>query len=138
MGRNASACHPTGLAFARLPHALLSLPGVGWINFDPNVAAAKLFGVKQPDVSIFCEAPGPPDHKGAVAVVPQAVVEIVSEGSEIKDFDIGPVFYLSQGVKDVMILDPDSGTVIHHRVKSVQELKSPVTIELECGCVCTV
>ena len=55
-----------------------------------------------------------PDFKGAVTVVPEAVVEIVSEGSELKDFEIGPVFYLAQGVKDVLVLDPDFDKIIHH------------------------
>ena len=90
--------------------------------------------MKQPDISIFCETPGLPDHKGAVTVVPEAVIEVISEGSEIKDRIIGPSFYLSQGVKDVVVLEPDSGEVLHYTANQVRTLQSVATIQLECGC----
>jgi hypothetical protein len=51
---------------------------------------------------------------------------------------LGPMFYLSQGVKDVVVLDPRSKAIIHSRRDGVVRLESPAKIQLECGCECTV
>jgi Uma2 family endonuclease len=91
--------------------------------------------LKRPDISIFCREPDELDE--AVTLVPEAVVEVVSRGFEAKDYDMNPPFYLSRGVKDVIIMDPYNLSVIHHRVDSVRRLTSPVEIRLECGCLLT-
>jgi len=88
--------------------------------------------LKTPDLSIFCERPSEPE--GAVTTVPEAVVEIVSPGFERKDLEIGPPFYLSQGVRDVVVSDPRSRVVTHFRAGSVETLTAPVAIKLACGC----
>ena len=88
--------------------------------------------LKTPDLSIFCERPSEP--KGAVTTVPEAVVEIVSPGFERKDLEIGPPFYLAQGVRDVVVSDPRSRVVTHFRVGSVETFTAPVSIKLACGC----
>jgi Uma2 family endonuclease len=63
---------------------------------------------------------------------------VVSQGYEAKDLEIGPRFYLSQGVKDVVVFDPDTLVVLHIRRDEVARRVSPVEINLSCGCRCIV
>lgn len=88
--------------------------------------------LKTPDLSIFCERPAEPE--GAVTAVPEAVVEIISPGFERKDLEIGPPFYLSQGVRDVVVYDPRSQAVTHFRAGFKDALTAPISISLACGC----
>lgn len=53
--------------------------------------------LKRPDIAIFCREPDESDD--AISLVPEAVIEVVSKGYEAKDLEIGPPFYLAQGVK---------------------------------------
>jgi Uma2 family endonuclease len=92
--------------------------------------------LKRPDVSLFCREPEQLDD--AITLVPDAVVEVVSKGYEAKDLELGPGFYLSQGVKDVLVFDPTSLLVLHARRDGTKRLTSEVDIELECGCLCRV
>lgn len=93
--------------------------------------------LRRPDVAIFCREPEEEDQ--AVTLVPEAVVEIVSRGSERKDLELSPPFYLAQGVKDVVVLDPYTGIVWHHRAdRTVERHQSPVDLGLRCGCLVTV
>ena len=92
--------------------------------------------LKRPDISIFCREPE--EQEEAITLVPEAVIEVISKGYEAKDLEIGPHFYLSQGVKDIVVFDPYTLLVLHVRRDSVRRLLSPVTIHLECGCMCTV
>lgn len=92
--------------------------------------------LKRPDVSIFCRWPEETDE--AVTLIPEAVIEVVSKGYEAKDLEIGPRFYLLQGVKDIVVFDPYTLLVLHLRRDRAVRHISPVTIELECGCCCTV
>lgn len=92
--------------------------------------------LKRPDISIFCREPE--EEEEAITLVPEAVIEIISKGYEAKDLDIGPRFYLSQGVKDVVVFDPYTLLVLHVRRDRVERRVSPVEIELECGCKCLV
>jgi hypothetical protein len=88
--------------------------------------------LRRPDIAVFCREPDETD--GAVSLVPEAVIEVVSRGSETKDLAMNPSFYLSHGVKDVVVVDPYSDQVFHHRTDGVANLGSPVEILLECGC----
>ena len=88
--------------------------------------------LKRPDVSIFCREPAELDD--AITLVPEAVVEVVSKGYEAKDLTIGPAFYLSQGVKDVVVFDPLTLTILHARRDGTRRLVSEASIDLECGC----
>ena len=90
--------------------------------------------LKRPDVSIFCREPE--EEEEPVRLVPEAVIEVVSKGYEAKDLEIGPHFYLSQGVKDVVVFDPSTLLVLHVRRDRVARLTSPTAIQLECGCTC--
>jgi Uma2 family endonuclease len=92
--------------------------------------------LKRPDIAIFCKEP--PDIDQAYEVVPEAVLEVLSKDYEKKDTEIGAPFYLTQGVKDVILFDPRRNAVTHRRRDETREHESPVTIELECGCRITV
>lgn len=92
--------------------------------------------LKRPDVSIFCREPE--DIDDAITMVPEAVIEVVSKGYEAKDLEIGPGFYLSQGVKDVIVFDPSTLLVLHARRDGTKRLVAPQPIALECGCDCVV
>jgi Uma2 family endonuclease len=94
--------------------------------------------LKRPDISIFCSHPPESEHDEAISQIPEAVVEIISPGYESKDTDIAPSFYLMHGVKDVLIFDPRSKMVWHHRKNGIERLVSPVQRLLECGCECVV
>jgi Uma2 family endonuclease len=88
--------------------------------------------IKRPDISIFCREPDELDE--AVTLVPEAVVEIISKGYEIKDKEIAPKFYLENGVKDILVFDPRTLEIWHHTNTGVEEYKSPTGFTLECGC----
>lgn len=92
--------------------------------------------LKRPDISIFCQEPE--DEEAAIKLVPEAVVEVISKGYEAKDLEIGPRFYLSQGVKDVVVFNPYTLVVLHVKQTEVARHVSPVEIGLTCGCHCTV
>lgn len=92
--------------------------------------------LKRPDISIFCREPDEEDE--AVTLIPEAVIEVVSKGYEAKDLEIGPHFYLSQGVKDIVVFDPTTLLVLHVRKDGARRHVSPVRIDLECGCACEV
>jgi Uma2 family endonuclease len=91
-------------------------------------------GLKRPDISIFCREPNEEEQDSALTMIPEGVIEVVSPGSEAKDLEIGPPFYLSQGVKDVIVFDPLTLMVLHVRKHRTTRQVSPVVIELECGC----
>lgn len=92
--------------------------------------------IKRPDISIFCAMP--PIQDEALTVIPEAVIEIISQGYEFKDTTLNPEFYLAQDVDDVVVVDPRSGVVTHHRTTGVAVHQAPVTINLQCGCQCTI
>ncbi len=88
--------------------------------------------LKRPDISIFCREPD--EQEDAVTLVPDAVIEVVSKGYEAKDLEIGPSFYLSQGVKDVIVFDPATLLVLHATRERASRNVSPQEIALGCGC----
>lgn len=92
--------------------------------------------LKRPDIAIFCREPD--ETEDAISLVPEAVIEVVSKGYEAKDLEIGPPFYLAQGVKDVIVFDPTSLLVLHARRDKTVRLTSPQPLSLECGCEVTV
>ncbi len=92
--------------------------------------------LKRPDISIFCREPE--EDEEAIKLVPESVIEVISKGYEVKDLEIGPQFYLSQGVKDVVVFNPYTLDVLHVREGKVFHHVSPVDIQLLCGCRCTV
>jgi Uma2 family endonuclease len=95
-------------------------------------------GLKRPDISIFCREPTEEEQENALTLIPEAVIEVVSKGYEAKDLEIGPPFYLSQGVKDVLVFDPSTLLVLHVRQGGAERRVSPVDVVLQCGCRVTV
>jgi Uma2 family endonuclease len=91
-------------------------------------------GLKRPDISILCREPSEDEQDAALILIPEAVIEVVSKGYEAKDLEVGPPFYLSQGVKDVIVFDPLTLMVLHVRKERTTRQVSPVEIVLECGC----
>jgi Uma2 family endonuclease len=94
--------------------------------------------LKHPDIAILCALPKKSKLRNALNEIPEAVIEIISEGYERKDLELAPEFYLAMGVKDVVIFDPQTHIVYHHRKDGRQRLESPTTITFECGCACDV
>jgi len=92
--------------------------------------------LKRPDISIFCEKPL--EREEAVTKIPDAVIEILSKSYEKKDLEIGIPFYISQGVKDIVVFNPYTNEVLHFRDGEKREITSPVEIEFACGCGCVV
>ncbi len=92
--------------------------------------------LKRPDIAIFCGEPEEEDE--AITLIPEAVIEVISKGYEAKDLELGPEFYLSQGVKDVVVFNPYTLVVLHVRKDHVFREVSPVEIQLQCGCRCEV
>jgi len=92
--------------------------------------------LKRPDIAIFCRRPDEADE--AITLLPEAVIEIISKGFEAKDLEIGSRFYLSQGIKDVIVFDPHTLLVLHLTPTSAERHISPVPLTLACGCACEV
>jgi Uma2 family endonuclease len=91
---------------------------------------------KRPDIAIFCNEP--PLQDESLTVLPCAVIEIISPGYEYKDTSLNPPFYLSQGLLDVVIVDPRTGMVTYYSQEQVTHLTAPVVLELRCGCRCAI
>lgn len=91
-------------------------------------------GLKRPDISIFCREPSEAEQDAALTLVPEAVVEVVNKGFEAKDLELAPPFYLSQGVKDVVVFDPATLLVLHVRRDGARRHTAPAALQLECGC----
>lgn len=92
--------------------------------------------LKRPDIAIFCQEPV--EDEEAITLVPEAVFEVISRGYEAKDLEIAPQFYLSQGVKDVVVYNPYTLVVLHVRRDAVARHISPVAIQLLSGSRCVV
>lgn len=110
--------------------------GCGCIHISDVYISFPDGSLKRPDIAIFCREPEEEDE--AITLIPEAVIEVVSKGYEAKDLEIAPHFYLAQGVKDVVVFDPYTLLVLHVRTDRAVRHLSPVTIDLECGCRCTV
>lgn len=91
---------------------------------------------KRPDLSIYCE--DVPDTDGATKHIPKAIVEVLSKGSEVRDLQVGPPFYLSQGVLDVVVFNPQTLAISHFTTTGNSTLMSPAEIHFQCGCKVTV
>ena len=91
---------------------------------------------QRPDIAIFCAEP--PEQDQALTVIPAAVVEVISPGYEYKDVALNPQFYLAHGVQDVVIVDPRAAVVSHYRQDAVTTQHAPLTLDLLCGCRCTI
>ncbi len=92
---------------------------------------------RRPDIAIFCVEP--PDIDESWECVPEAVIEIVSPGYTEKDLSINPTWYLSQGVKDVLVVEPRERWVQHFSHGRPPATHAwHYTAELHCGCQVTI
>lgn len=91
---------------------------------------------KRPDLALYCEPV--PRTLTAATILPGAVVEAISAGSETKDLQLNPPFYMAHGVKDVVVLDPITGQVSHWGPHGFAVHRSPVVLSLAMGCEITV
>lgn len=92
---------------------------------------------KRPDIAIFCIEP--PDIDESWDQVPEAVIEIISLGYEEKDLSTNPGWYLSMGVKDVLVVDPHNQLVHHFRQRMAPTIhRIPYSAKLLCGCQCLI
>lgn len=125
-------------AIDRIRATITSRPGspCGCVHASDVYVQFRDGSLKRPDIAIFCREPD--ETEDAITLVPAAVIEVVSRGYEAKDLEIGPPFYLSQGVKDVVVFDPSTLLVLHARVDGTRRLVSPEPLEFECGCAVTV
>ncbi len=89
----------------------------------------------RPDLMVFCAQP--PLTRAALTVVPEAVVEILSPRGEFKDLQLGPPHYLANGVKDVLVVDPETEIATHFRREGTTPRRRGDTVLLECGCEIT-
>lgn len=92
--------------------------------------------LKRPDIALFCQEP--PDSDDALELLPVAVIEILSLGSERKDIEVSAPFYLVQGVLDVILFDPRTLDVMHLKQSGIEHYLSPINIELSTGCLVTI
>ncbi|RYG38097.1 Uma2 family endonuclease [bacterium] len=92
--------------------------------------------LKRPDLAIYCKKPIV--GRDALDVIPGAVIEILSPGSEEKDLVTGPPLYLSSGVLDVIVVNHEKGEVTHFRQNERRSFSAPAEIELEMGCLVTI
>ncbi len=88
--------------------------------------------LRRPDLAVFCREP---EETDLITLIPEAVVEIVSERSREKDLEISPPWYLRMGVKDVLVYDPFTEDVHHFRREGEKRFKTGRTVALECGCL---
>lgn len=92
---------------------------------------------KRPDIAVFCVEP--PDIDESWEQVPEAVIEIVSLDYEEKDLSTNPPWYLAQGVKDVLVVEPRASRVTHFsHGRAAVEAAIPLTVDLRCGCRVTI
>ena len=56
----------------------------------------------------------------------------------MKDLQLGPPSYLSNGVMDVIVINPETSVCTHFRRDGSRTLRRGETIRLEMGCVVTV
>ena len=94
--------------------------------------------LKRPDIAILCDRPSGPQLRRALETIPKAAIEVVSEGYERNNLELAPSFYLAFGVEDVIIFEPQTRIVYHHRKDGVKRLESPIKITFDCGCECEV
>ena len=92
--------------------------------------------VKRPDLMIFCARPTL--TRAPLTIMPEAVVEILSPRGERKDLQVGPPFYLANGIKDVLVVDPERRQAHHFRRDGYRPVALGADVRLECGCELTV
>nr|VFJ56653.1 MAG: MoeA N-terminal region (domain I and II) [Candidatus Kentron sp. DK] len=70
----------------------------------------------------------------AIRIMTGAVLPAGADAVLMQEIEIGPPFYLSQGVKDVVVFDPSTLLVLHSQQVGAERHHSPLDIRLQCGC----
>ena len=121
-------------AIFRIQSSIHPIPGrddCGCVHYSDVLVRFAVDTYKRPDIGIWCHEPDEDDE--AITLIPAAVIEIISLGYEAKDRESPPI-YLAYGVQDVVLVDPRSGEVTHHRADGETTHRLPVTLDLQCGC----
>ena len=86
---------------------------VYYAPFDVRLNADTLDNtVVQPDIAVFCDE-SKLDEKGGIGA-PEMVVEILSPSSASHDMIRKYMLYMKVGVREYLIVDPESQTVVTH------------------------
>ena len=129
-----------GMTAARIARSLRSTPasgdGCGAFAYQGMAVRFPDGSILQPDVAVYAREPEKTNLP--TTLVPEAIIEIVSPSSELKDLRYSPSFTLSQGVKDVIVVTPETEVLEHFRRDGRTMHRSPVDLRLECGCLVTV
>ena len=88
--------------------------------------------LRRPDLAIFSNIP---EQVDLITLIPEAVVDVLSQRSRHKDLVVSPPFYLEMGVKDVLVYDPFTDDIHHFRRDGDLRFKPGQTVKLECGCL---
>jgi Uma2 family endonuclease len=64
-----------------------------------------------PDISWWSAARRPPRSDGAVGVIPDLVVEVLSPSTRVNDLGVKREVYMRSGVRELWLADPDARTV---------------------------
>jgi Uma2 family endonuclease len=65
-----------------------------------------------PDIAWWSAARRPPLGRGAIRVVPDLVVEVLSPSTRANDLGVKRELYMRSGVRELWLVDPDARTVI--------------------------
>jgi Uma2 family endonuclease len=109
--------------------------GCGCIHYADIYILFPDGSAKRPDISIFCEEPAEEDTM--CETIPEVVIEILSKGYEKKDTEVSLPFYLTQGIRDIVIVDPATNHVSHYHNGQADEYSSPTQLTFACGCRAT-
>jgi len=82
---------------------------------------------RHPDVAIYMTEPPCDDSSVWSIWVPEIVVEVVSPGSEHRDYEEKPEDYLHFGVKEYWVIDGSRGVITVHRRMSGRWQKRELT-----------
>ena len=111
-------------------------PGTGCKTYADLAVRFPDGSLKRPDIAVFYRQPDEMDE--AVTLLPEAVIEVVSRGSEVKDLELNPSFYRRHGIPDIVVFNPYNQEVRHYTTQGLMNHVSPVELRLECGCLVTV
>jgi Uma2 family endonuclease len=68
-----------------------------------------------PDISWWSAVRRPPRSDGAVEVIPDLVVEVLSPSTRVNDLGVKRDLYMRSGVRELWLADPDARTVTRVR-----------------------
>jgi Uma2 family endonuclease len=82
--------------------------------------------VVQPDIVVICDLEENLNEQDYYMGTPSLVIEILSEGTKRKDMIIKMELYLSSGVKEYWIVDPDNKKVMTYQFQNDEIIKNAI------------